>query len=132
MTYGDLVRALFSATPGAGRVSAPGPGGPAGDVYFGRGGGAACGAEVEFSLLVAGGRIVEARFLARGCPYTIAAASLVAGRLGGLPLAEAGCDPHALARELEAPPEKLGRLLLVEDALRDALARCTGRDAGGG
>ncbi len=116
--YGPLVRRLFADPPGAGRLEGP-------DVRHGRAGDRVRdGAEVAFSLRVRDGVVAEARFQAFGCPHTIAAAALVAAGLPGEALAAVDCDPHALARRLDVPAEKLGRLLIVEDAL----AACLGRD----
>jgi hypothetical protein len=58
-----------------------------------------------------------------GCPHTLAAAALAVRALRALPLERAqAIDAASLARELDAPREKLGRLLVVEDALRALLA----------
>lgn len=78
---------------------------------------------VQFAARIDAGRIVDCRFRAFGCPHTLAAASIVAGRLRDVPIdAAAALDAGGLARELDAPAEKMGRLLVVEDALRDLLA----------
>jgi NifU-like protein involved in Fe-S cluster formation len=121
VSYSQLVRQLFATTPHAGRIPRQG------DVRIGRAGGPAHGVEVEFSILVSGARVARACFRAFGCPYTIAGASLVAQRLSGARLAGFRVDPQALARELDAPAEKLGNLLIVEEAL----IACLGRDARG-
>jgi cysteine desulfurase len=58
-----------------------------------------------------------------GCPHTMLACDRVAQRLDGRLLTEfARLDPLALASELKIPPEKAGRLLIVQDALRNCLA----------
>ncbi|MBM4219253.1 MAG: hypothetical protein FJ171_06375 [Gammaproteobacteria bacterium] len=78
---------------------------------------------VRFAVRIDAGRIVDCRFRAFGCPHTLAAASLVAGRLRGAPIdALPAFDAGTLACELDAPAEKMGRLLVVEDALRHLLA----------
>jgi hypothetical protein len=76
------------------------------------------GAWVRFEARLEGGRIVDCRFLAWGCPHTLAAAALAAEELaaGRVP------DAHWLARELGAPAAKMGRLLVVEDAMQSLLA----------
>jgi NifU-like protein involved in Fe-S cluster formation len=73
---------------------------------------------VRFQLQVIDGVIQSARFAVFGCPHTVAAASLVAERLEGRPLADArSVDVQALRAELEVPVEKLGKLLRIEDAV---------------
>ena len=114
MAYSALVTRLFDAPGHAGSLP-PGEGveirGLAGDRDQ--------GTQVEFHARVAGGRIAAMVFRAYGCPHTIAACSLVAGELTGQPLeAMDAVEPRELAARLAAPPEKLGRLLVVQDALR--------------
>lgn len=77
------------------------------------------GAEVQFDARVTDGVVTAAGFGVFGCPHTIAAASLAADRMVGQPLARASrVEARDLARELAIPEEKLGRLLVVEDAAR--------------
>lgn len=81
------------------------------------------GAWVMFEARVDAGRVVACRFRAWGCPHTLAAATLAAGWIEDRPDGEATrCEAAQLARELEAPAEKMGRLLVVEDAARALLA----------
>jgi hypothetical protein len=110
--YSPRVRALFSALPRAGPMPAVGRTVAGESVALER------GAWVRFEARVDAGRIADCRFRAWGCPHTLAAAALVAEAL-----AAGGEAPgaHRLARELEAPPEKLGRLLVVEDAMQALL-----------
>ncbi len=116
--YSPRVRELFAALPGSGELAA------APDVTSGEAVALERGAWVRFSARVEDGRIAEAAFQAWGCPHTLAAAALAAGRLPGLaPGAAPPLDARSLAAELDAPAEKLGRLLIVEDALR-ALLKC--------
>jgi NifU-like protein involved in Fe-S cluster formation len=111
--YSALVKELFEHPRVAGRLSGP-------DVRRGAAGSTERGVWVEFSVRLAEGRVAEARFRAYGCPHTIAAASWVAQHLAGQPVEHAAeLDPLELAERLEAPAEKLGNLLVVEDALRD-------------
>jgi len=83
---------------------------------------------VRFDLRIApaaarGPQILEARFLAFGCPHTIAVAAWVAEQAAGRPAsAELPQPVDALRRSFEVPVEKLGRLLVVEDAWRAATA----------
>lgn len=110
--YSTRVRALFADPPRAGAL-ADRPG----ERRRGEAGSPEQGAWVAFEARVEAGRIADAAFSAWGCPHVIAAAALVADRLPGGPVAEAGAfDVHALAAELDLPPAKLGRLLVVQDA----------------
>lgn len=114
MDYPDAVLARFDAPPHAGPL-APGPG----SVVEGRAGGVQEGIEVAFEVRVADGRIAAAAFRALGCPYTIAACSLVAEQLAGREVqALRDFVPLRLGPELDLPAEKGGRLLRIEDALR--------------
>ncbi|HQR48638.1 MAG TPA: iron-sulfur cluster assembly scaffold protein [Steroidobacteraceae bacterium] len=79
------------------------------------------GARVELRFQVAEGRILRGQFRAFGCPHVIAAASWVTDRLGGKGRdALATWDWREAADALEVPPAKFGRLLTVQDAVRDA------------
>lgn len=79
------------------------------------------GARVEFEFQVEASRIVRGRFRAFGCPHLVAAASWVTDRLRGATREELGSwDWREAADALEVPPAKFGRLLTVQDALRDA------------
>ena len=111
--YGPRVRALFDALPRAGALPA------GGTVIAGEAAAIDRGAWVRFEARVENGRIADCRFRAWGCPHTLAAASLAAAELaagGGVP------DARRLARELDAPAWKMGRLLVVEDAMQALLA----------
>jgi hypothetical protein len=58
-----------------------------------------------------------------GCPHTMAACDRVVQLLTGGSAAGLGTfDPLALAAALEIPVEKTGRLLIIQDALRNCLA----------
>jgi len=116
LSYSALVRERFEKPGNAGRLL--------GDVVTGMAGEKAHGTRVEFDFRLRDGRVERARFRAYGCPHTIAAASWVAEQAEGRDLEEKGwLDPHALADVLELPEHKLGVLLVVEDALRDATSK---------
>jgi NifU-like protein involved in Fe-S cluster formation len=116
--YSESVRTLFRELAGAGD-----PAGDGGLLVSGEAAALDRGAWVRFAARVEGGRFADCRFRAFGCPHTLAAASLVAGRLRGAPLtAASSIDAAGVAQELDAPAEKMGRLLVVEDALRALLA----------
>jgi cysteine desulfurase len=87
----------------------------------GRAGDREQGAEVELQLGVAGDRVRAARFHGFGCPHFLAAASWLAEQLPGLGRAEvAAWDWQSVATALDVPPAKFGRLLTLQDALRQA------------
>lgn len=94
-----------------------------GRVVTGDAGGADSGTWVRFQLLVEGLRVKDARFQALGCPHTLDAAAWLCEQLPGrtreglIPGA-----PAAWAASRSVPAEKLGRLLIVEDALLACLA----------
>jgi NifU-like protein involved in Fe-S cluster formation len=116
--YSARVLELFRALPCAGTLpAAPGGFASAEAIAIDR------GAWVRFEARIDAGRIVACRFQAWGCPHTLAAAALAAGWLEGRPDGESTrCDAARLLRELDAPVEKMGRLLVVEDAARALLA----------
>jgi cysteine desulfurase len=102
-------------------------GGAPRDVRQGRAGRSLDGTEVLFELRLGpgenAGRIVKsARFTVYGCPHTVAVTAWLCDVLEGRTL-EAGLpgSPAEWAATFEVPAEKLGRLLIVEDALRLAL-----------
>lgn len=116
--YSARVLELFRTLPGAGSLQAA-----SGGIATGESKALDRGAWVRFEARVAAGQIVECRFLAWGCPHVLAAAALAAGRLArGAVDPDSRCDAASLARELDAPAEKMGRLLVVEDAGRALLA----------
>jgi NifU-like protein involved in Fe-S cluster formation len=86
-------------------------------VYRGSAGNRERGTWVQFDIQVLAGRCLDARFLAFGCPHTIAVAAWVAEQVSGTTLRAALPEPvAALAQRFAVPAEKLGRLLIVEDA----------------
>jgi NifU-like protein involved in Fe-S cluster formation len=82
------------------------------------------GAWIRFDARIEGERIVDCVFRAWGCPHTLAAAAWVTQELRARVVQDcASLDALRLARELDAPAEKMGRLLVVEDALTALLER---------
>ena len=83
------------------------------------------GTRVRFMLRLAGKRLVEVRYRAYGCPHTLATCEWLARSLEGQSLAalKPG-NPIAWAQHLGVPAAKLGRLLVVEDALLAGLTQC--------
>jgi len=117
MRYPPLVQAHFDQPCHAG--TPPGEG----RLYRGEAGSPAQGARICIEMRSDGRCIGAIGFHAWGCPWTIAACSLAVSRLQGAPLAAlAGFEPRALAAELGLPTERLGRLLILGDALRNCLA----------
>ncbi|HEY4339368.1 MAG TPA: iron-sulfur cluster assembly scaffold protein [Steroidobacteraceae bacterium] len=116
-TLSPLVEELFSRLEGAGSLAAG-----AGTVLVGEAGRHGDEAWVRLHLRVHADTVIEARFQVLGCPHTLATASWLAMRLTGREraVAQPG-SPQAWAQALQVPVEKLGRLLLIEDALHAAL-----------
>jgi hypothetical protein len=117
------IRALFGALDHAGEF-----GGSAGaGIVSGEAGCEDLGTRVRFSLRIAEERLLGVRYRAYGCPHTLATCEWLACTLEGQRLdALRPGKPLEWARQLGVPATKLGRLLVVEDALRAALAE---RDA---
>jgi cysteine desulfurase len=81
---------------------------------------------VRFDLLVEGDIVKDARFKAAACPHTMDVAGWLCGRLRERSRkALIPGTPAAWAAERGTPVEKLGRLLIVEDALRACLSHWT-------
>jgi hypothetical protein len=75
---------------------------------------------IRFKLQVSDGVVKRVLFKAYGCPHTLTVAAWVAERLRGRGRADlAPGTPAEWAEALAVPVEKLGRLLVVEDALVD-------------
>ena len=80
------------------------------------------GTRVRFTLYLNDSDPIEVRYQAYGCPHTLAVCEWLAGELecGRGPCVGGPAD---WARTLGVPAAKLGRLLVVEDALQAALAQ---------
>lgn len=88
--------------------------------FRGEAGGTAGGAWVVFEAEIAAGTVRRIAFRAFGCPYLIAACSRATEQLTGAPVQALRRFGHApLVAELQLPAEKLGSLLVLEDALRN-------------
>jgi len=130
MIYNDLTRRYFESAASAGVLVAPG-------TFRGAAGGRAQGTWVQFDVQVntntRAGTIQAVRFLAFACPHVIAVSAWVAeqavGRSAGAQLPD---GVQSLRERFGVPVEKLGRLLIVEDAWIAAVAgflQCNGRSA---
>ncbi|HEX4269076.1 MAG TPA: aminotransferase class V-fold PLP-dependent enzyme [Steroidobacteraceae bacterium] len=107
-----------SEPPGKTGESGYAPGAGAGGQIVGEAGGPGQEVWVRFRLEVADGVVKGALFKAYGCPHTLAVAAWVAERLRGRDRAAlAPGRPAEWADALAVPVEKLGRLLVIEDAL---------------
>jgi cysteine desulfurase len=122
-TVGAQVRRLRALSPaaepefGARRNASSG-----GVLVSGEGGGPEQAAWVRLELQVAGDIVKDARFRALGCPHTLDVAAWLCGRLPGRKRSElVPGTPEEWATARAVPVEKLGRLLLLEDALRACL-----------
>jgi NifU-like protein involved in Fe-S cluster formation len=112
--YCAEVRRRMANLPGAGTFA------QATDVATGLAGNREQGAEIELSCRIVGGQVGEARFRAFGCPHFLAAASWLTDRLRGASRNEIErWDWREVAEALEVPAAKFGRLLTLQDAVRD-------------
>jgi cysteine desulfurase len=91
------------------------------EVRQGRAGDEAEGTRVSFELKIAHGIVKSARFSAYGCPHTLAVTAWLCEILESAPITAPTGSPADWAEKFSVPIEKLGRLLIVEDALRAAL-----------
>lgn len=125
MDYSSEVRRRFGAAPAAGRVRADAPGRVAGE-----GEDRSLNVWVRLELEIVEGVVADARFQAYGCPHTIAAASWTAEWARGRRIeALAELDVPGLVEHLGVPTEKVGKVLRVEDALRECRRRFDEMDA---
>jgi cysteine desulfurase len=110
----------FRAPP---RVTRFGEGSAPPGIRHGNAGCRAQGAAIRFELEISDGIVKSARFSAYGCPHTLAVTAWVCEVLEGARL-DAGPPgtAHHWAERFAVPTEKLGQLLIVEDALRAAFA----------
>ncbi len=119
------IRELFSSLEHAGEGQIRIASGPAQSrTLRGEAGREALGTRVRFDLKLADGRLVEARYRAYGCPHTLATCEWLARCLEGSSLEGLSVGtPLDWARHLGVPAAKLGRLLVIEDALQAALTQ---------
>jgi NifU-like protein involved in Fe-S cluster formation len=88
-------------------------------VIKGVAGSIAQGTMFVLSARVAGDRLEAVRFEAYGCPHCIAAGSWLSERLVGLTQTELRqWNWRAADDALKFPPEKRGRLLILEDSVK--------------
>jgi hypothetical protein len=110
MKYNDLTRKYFESATNAGELKGAG-------VFRGAAGNREQGSWVQFDLQIDAGTVSAARFLAFGCPHTIAVAAWLAEQAVGAPLKPLLPESvPALRERFAVPVEKMGRLLVIEDA----------------
>jgi NifU-like protein involved in Fe-S cluster formation len=123
MNYNDLTRRHFESPDHAGvlagpavRLESPAEAG----VRRGAAGSEAQGTWVQFDVQIGssqGETIDRVRFLAYGCPHVIAVSDWIAQQAVGREAKPALPESvQSLRERFDVPTEKLGRLLIVEDA----------------
>jgi NifU-like protein involved in Fe-S cluster formation len=115
--YNELTRRHFDQAAACGVLSGPG-------TFRGAAGSRAQGTWVQFDVQAAReARVVTAAsFLAFGCPHVIAVAAWLAEQAVGRRVEPALPESvQSLRARFDAPVEKLGRLLIVEDAWISAM-----------
>ncbi len=116
MNYSGLTLHYFRTAASAGELTGPGR-------FRGAGGGRAQGTWVQFDVEVGLGTIRAARFLAFGCPHTIAVSAWIAEQSVGKALRPGLFESvPELSDRFGVPVEKRGRLLIVEDAWAAAMS----------
>jgi NifU-like protein involved in Fe-S cluster formation len=110
MNYSELTRRYFETASHAGELTGPG-------VFRGAAGNLGQGTWVQFDLQIKAGAISAAKFLAFACPHTIAVAAWLAEQAAGRQLKPVLPESvQALRDRFAVPIEKMGRLLIIEDA----------------
>jgi NifU-like protein involved in Fe-S cluster formation len=110
MKYSEATRRYFDNPVNSGVLSGPG-------VFRGSAGNRDQGTWVQFDLQVQSGILQAARFLAFACPHTIAVSAWLAENSVGSAIEPCMIESvQSLRERFAVPVEKLGRLLIVEDA----------------
>ncbi|MGQ0698278.1 MAG: iron-sulfur cluster assembly scaffold protein [Panacagrimonas sp.] len=114
LDYPTEVWRLFRETPRAGRFET-GAG-----VVSAEAGTAAGKFRLRLECRIENDRVIDARFQAYGCPYTIAAGAWLAGSSIGRPQAElAQARTEELRTALEIPEDRAHCWLMAQDVLRE-------------
>lgn len=112
--YNEAVRALFANPAHAGDLQ-----GDYAQVLTADAAESAHGARIMLFAGIADGMIAEMRFRALACPHLVAAAEwLCRERQNGSVAGLSSFDTKGLMEQLSVPPEKTGKILLLEDALK--------------
>jgi NifU-like protein involved in Fe-S cluster formation len=110
MNYSELTRSYFESAENVGELEGTG-------VFRGAAGDLAQGTWVQFDLQIKAGVVAAAKYLAFACPHTIAVAAWLAEQAVGRQLQPALPERVVALRDRFAVPvEKMGRLLIIEDA----------------
>ena len=110
MNYSELTRRYFESSANVGELSRPG-------VFRGAAGKREEGTWVQFDLQCESGTLRAARFLAFACPHTIAVSAWLAEQSIGKAVTRALPESvQSLRDRFDVPVEKMGRLLIIEDA----------------
>lgn len=113
-------QAIFTSLAHAGDLQ------EAANVLRGEAGREQLGTRVRFAVAVVDGRIAAVRFQAYGCPHTLAVCEWLSAQLEGQSICDISLGkPIDWACKLDVPENKLGRLLLIEDALQAVLHSLT-------
>ena len=124
MKYNELTRRYFESASCAGVLAGSG-------IFRGAAGSRAQGTWVQFDVQVNSktrrGTIEAVRFLAFACPHVIAVAAWLAEQAVGQEMrGQLPESVQSLSERFGVPVEKLGRLLLVEDAWNAATSAAGG------
>ena len=115
MKYSEMTLHYFRTAEAAGVLTGAG-------ISRGAAGTRERGTWVQFDVRSGEGIILDARFLAFGCPHTIAVSAWVAEQAAGRASRAALPETvEALSERFAVPVEKRGRLLVIEDAWLAAL-----------
>jgi NifU-like protein involved in Fe-S cluster formation len=110
MIYNELTRNYFETAANAGELLGPG-------VFRGAAGNLDQGTWVQFDVQINAGTVSEAKFLALACPHVIAVSAWLAEQAVGRPVQPRLPESvQALRDRFAVPVEKMGRLLIIEDA----------------
>jgi NifU-like protein involved in Fe-S cluster formation len=110
VNYNELTRRYFESPGSVGELSGAG-------VFRGAAGNREQGTWVQFDLQCVSGTLQAARFLAFACPHTIAVSAWLAEQsLGRAVTRMLPASVQELRDRFAVPVEKMGRLLIIEDA----------------
>jgi hypothetical protein len=113
--YNELTRRYFDSMSHVGALSGL-------SVFRGAAGTREQGTWVQFDVHAERGCVLAVRFLAFGCPHTIAVAAWLAEQATLRPTTPAlPQSVQQLSERFAVPTEKMGRLLIIEDAWLAAL-----------
>jgi NifU-like protein involved in Fe-S cluster formation len=110
VNYSELTRRYFESPGSVGELSGAG-------VFRGVAGSREQGTWVQFDLQCESGMLRAARFLAFGCPHTIAVSAWLAEQSVGKAVTRTLPESvQELRDRFDVPVDKMGRLLIIEDA----------------